>query len=103
MRCKEPWFYNCTLTYVSSPNTEFSDTGRLKYIYVHLTRKFLTQIYSSGCALLQNLPDWANQLRGSYHLPENQYNWKTNSSMNMKVGDIIQYYAYKISDVLDQA
>ena len=27
------------------------------------------------------------------HLPKNQYNWKTNSSMNMKVGDIIHYYS----------
>ena len=36
------------------------------------------------------------------HLPENQYNWKTNSGMNVKVGDIIQYYAYKILDVLDR-
>ena len=35
------------------------------------------------------------------HLPENRYNWKTNSGMNVKVGDIIQYYAYKILDVLD--
>ena len=30
------------------------------------------------------------------HLPEKQYNWKTNNSINMKVGNIIQYYAYKI-------
>ena len=37
------------------------------------------------------------------HLPENRYNWKTNSGMNVKVGDIIQCYAYKIADVLDQA
>ena len=35
------------------------------------------------------------------HLPENRYNWKTNSGMNVKVGDIIQYYAQKILDVLD--
>ena len=37
------------------------------------------------------------------HLPETRYNWKTNSGMNVKVGDIIQYYAYKILDVLDLA
>ena len=55
------------------------------------------------CALLQNPTDWANQFRSSYHLLENQYNWKTISSMNMKVGDIIQYYAYKILDALDKA
>ena len=48
-------------------------------------------------------PDWPNQLRGPYHLPENQCNWKTNTSMNMKVGEINQYYAYKILDVLDYA
>ena len=30
-------------------------------------------------------------------------NLKTNSCMNVKVGDIIQYYAYKIADVLDKA
>ena len=35
------------------------------------------------------------------HLPENQCNWKTNSIMNMKVSDIIQYYAYKTLDILD--
>ena len=35
------------------------------------------------------------------HLPENWYNWKTNSGMNAKVGGIIQYYAYKRLDVLD--
>ena len=35
------------------------------------------------------------------HLPENRYDWKTKSGMNVKVGDIIQYYAHKITDVLD--
>ena len=35
------------------------------------------------------------------HLPENRYNWKTNNNMNVKVGDTIQYYAYKKIDVLD--
>ena len=34
-------------------------------------------------------------------LPENRYDRKTNSGMNLKVSDIIQYYAYKIIDVLD--
>ena len=34
-------------------------------------------------------------------LPGNRYNWKTNSGMNVKVGDIFQYHAYKIIDVLD--
>ena len=36
------------------------------------------------------------------HLPElNRYNCKTNRGMNMKVADIIQYYACNIADVLD--
>ena len=39
--------------------------------------------------------------KASTHLPENWYNWKTNSGTNVKVSDTIQYYAYKIADVLD--
>ena len=51
--------------------------------------------------LLQNPPDWGKSVESLLPSERNQYNWKTNSSMNMKVDDIIQYYAYKILDVLD--
>ena len=60
-----------------------------------------TQLILSLCIAANSTRLGKSVVERFYHLPENQDNRKTNSSMNMKVGDIIQYYTCKILDVLD--